>query len=324
MAVIDISTRDRRAAQAWLVKMLDDPVRHCEGFNRWISGAPHRLNYYESLLGDVQIAGRAARNIRTEMGSAQTSTRRRFAPRLVVALVIVLITIFVGRSILTSAVHNPTTDIANVVSTKVGEVRPVALADGSTVTLDTDTVIHTDFTGGVRRIDLKRGRARFDVAHDQSRPFIVRAGDTQVTATGTVFDVSLRRGLAVHLLNGAIDVNVASPSPQAKVLHLRPGEQITLPSPVAMPQVTMAQSGAEQWTASTRSFENARTSEIVAEANLYSTTKILLADPRDGDREVFGEINIRDSSAVANTIATYLNLSVDRSQPGKLILTAQK
>src|SRR5467141_3333611 len=62
------------------------------------------------------------------------------------------------------------------------------LADGSTVTLNTNTILETDLRRRTREIYLRKGEAHFQVAHDRSRPFLVHAGDAVVRAVGTAFE----------------------------------------------------------------------------------------------------------------------------------------
>lgn len=86
-------------------------------------------------------------------------------------------------------------------SSGIGEVREVALPDGSLLLLNTATDVTVDFTRQRRAIHLLRGEALFEVAHDKARPFVVVADDTSITAIGTVF--------AVTVASAQIDVTVA-------------------------------------------------------------------------------------------------------------------
>lgn len=73
--------------------------------------------------------------------------------------------------------------------TAVGEQRSVALSDGSTLRLNTDSVVDVRFVTGERRLELVRGEAQFNVAKDASRPFIVTGAGIEAKALGTVFIV---------------------------------------------------------------------------------------------------------------------------------------
>jgi len=61
-------------------------------------------------------------------------------------------------------------------ATAVGQQRSVTLADGSVVSLNTNTIVETHLQRSIREIYLRQGEAHFQVAHDRSRPFLVHAG----------------------------------------------------------------------------------------------------------------------------------------------------
>jgi transmembrane sensor len=210
--------------------------------------------------------------------------------------------------------------------TKVGEVRTVKLADGSQVVLDTDTAISVAMTADRRDLILKRGRARFIVAHDAARPFFVKAGGMVVRATGTVFDVLFRSNVAVHLIEGGVEVELASQHTRsARKILLRPG-QILAFSHGHEPQtlVIPARRSDEQWVNGVKSFDNVPIREVIAEANSYSDTRIELMPPSLGDREIFADIHIRDIERVAEAISGFLDLDIDRTEKGRLILSPRK
>jgi transmembrane sensor len=71
--------------------------------------------------------------------------------------------------------------------TPVGTIAPVALADGSRITLDSNTQIQVAFGTDRRLIRLDKGKALFEVAKDTSRPMVVEVADKRVTAVGTEF-----------------------------------------------------------------------------------------------------------------------------------------
>src|SRR3984893_8917169 len=91
--------------------------------------------------------------------------------------------------------------------TAIGEQAEVALPDGSSFDLNTDSRIGVDSSQRRRVIRLERGEAFFKVAHDTQRPFWVRAGDYWVRAVGTAFNVYLRpTGLEVTVSEGTVKV----------------------------------------------------------------------------------------------------------------------
>ncbi|MEE8295982.1 MAG: FecR domain-containing protein [Sphingomonadales bacterium] len=93
-------------------------------------------------------------------------------------------------------------------ATEIGEQETVTLADGSLVTLNTNTELRVDYTEGYRHLILSRGEAYFDVAKDQSRPFTVEAGSQSVTALGTQFNILRDNGqITVAVIEGVVAVH---------------------------------------------------------------------------------------------------------------------
>lgn len=57
--------------------------------------------------------------------------------------------------------------------TAKGAQQQIVLADGSTVTLNTDTKLTVEFSRRERSIRLDQGEAWFTISHDKRRPFTV-------------------------------------------------------------------------------------------------------------------------------------------------------
>ena len=92
-------------------------------------------------------------------------------------------------------------------ATDIGERRTITLQDGSTVDLNARSKVRVRFSDGERDVDLLEGQALFGVAHDASRPFIVRSGAAVVRAVGTQFDVYRKRnGTTVTVVEGRVAV----------------------------------------------------------------------------------------------------------------------
>jgi transmembrane sensor len=75
--------------------------------------------------------------------------------------------------------------------TAVGGRESEPLADGSVVTLNTDTQVEVRYSRTSRDVYLIRGEANFEVAHDTAHPFNVHVGGRIVQAVGTAFNVRL-------------------------------------------------------------------------------------------------------------------------------------
>jgi transmembrane sensor len=104
--------------------------------------------------------------------------------------------------------------------TVLGGRRQVVLEDGSTIELNTSTVIRTAVSGVTRDVWLDRGEAFFSINHE-SAPFVVHAGSRLITDLGTRFLVR-REGESVRVAvtDGRVRVteaNTTDPSPTATI-----------------------------------------------------------------------------------------------------------
>jgi len=182
-----------------------------------------------------------------------------------------------------------------VYETGVGEQRVVRLADGSSVSLDTDSRLRVRFGRDERRIELVEGQALFDVTPDAARPFVVTAEDTRVVAVGTVFEVRRREeGVDVTLVSGRVNVSAGM---AAEPRRMTAGQQ-TRVSARGLETSTVDTEAETSWTTGRLIFRNVPLEDAVDEVNRYLTAGIEIDDPsirgvvvsgvfRTGDREAF-------------------------------------
>jgi len=186
---------------------------------------------------------------------------------------------------------------------KLGEQKTIPLEDGSTVLLDTATLIYVEHLETARRIDLVRGRALFSVAHNPERPFIVTAGDLEVRAIGTEFDVSKgeKHKVTVAVLEGLVRVrqkrveekpvlekksetNAMAPYTASEKNELSenivaPGEKILVDTEENSIDVQVADIDyIKAWRNGIFDFDAAPLSEIITEVNRYLHQKIIIGD----------------------------------------------
>ena len=199
------------------------------------------------------------------------------------------------------------------------------LADGSTVALRNGAQIGTEFTASERRVHLEGGRARFTVAHDANRPFVVLAGNSRTTALGTVFEIDLRGAHPrVHLIEGAVEVRS---SPEAEAVRLAPGESAEVeggtPRRIAPAANARSQhrppATAQASTATILEADGLPLGTIIDRANAINSDPIRLADPALGRLQVTGRFQISDSAALARKLAAALALDLAGDDGGYVL-----
>lgn len=96
--------------------------------------------------------------------------------------------------------------------TDLGEQRIVQLTDGSVIQLNTRSTVRVSFGQHSRVIELD-GEATFTVAHDATRPFLVKTHDATAQAVGTKFNVHEENGRTrVAVVEGVVVVTPVAAS----------------------------------------------------------------------------------------------------------------
>ena len=314
----------RGQAADWFARMRGpDAERHRAAFEAWRAAHPnHRAAYdrMELRWGQAGVVGHTPSG-QARGGLPPRPVRRGSAARLALAASLVGIA---GSGVLLWVSQRDAVAPAAVVaqsdlSSPVGTIRRIELPDGSRVVLDTASRLSLAFTAGERRLRLVEGRARFEVAKDATRPFIVVAGEREVVATGTVFEISLLPGAPrVQLIEGAVEVR-AAPGSAVPVRALVPGQQLALDRAEAVPaQVDVP---ATHWASGMLRFENAPLDEVVTALNRYSARKILVADEAARARRVTGNFQPGDPKVLADSLAAALSLNVTVRADGVIVLT---
>lgn len=339
LAWMDSDARIERDAVRWIAEFSNDPEGTEPGLNRWLAGNPRRREIYDTLSAELHKSSGAAHSLRHETSRRSTRTNiyaragRMAAIGIGVAIVVATsIVLFgaTGHAPLREFASNRSPAEAARISTAPGEVKRFRLQDGSSVILDGDSALQVAFEKDRRGIILERGRARFDVAHDAARPFVVSAAGGTVTAKGTLFDVWVRpdRKVRVVLLRGAIDVQSPYPAgPTAKrLIELTPGQRLLYNSaqPTAPRDAEPAPASKAEtaWMNETMDFDYVPLREVLLEANRHSRAQIELADDKLGDIEVFGTFQLRDTARLAHKLADSLELDVVEG-PDRFILAAR-
>ena len=113
------------------------------------------------------------------------------------------------------------------ISTPAGTTTTLTLSDGTQVLLSANSRLEYDkeFTSNKREVTLV-GEARFSVAKDSKRPFIVHTEQIQTQVLGTVFDVKAYPQTIpdVTLYEGSVEVSLNGTSPK----RMQPGEQASI------------------------------------------------------------------------------------------------
>jgi transmembrane sensor len=209
-------------------------------------------------------------------------------------------------------------------TTEIGERRVVALPDGSRISLDSNSGVHVHYSKTARTLELHRGRARFDVAHDVTRPFTVAAGPETVVAVGTSFNVErLGSKVLVTLIQGHIVVKSAAITSTASRLEpplsLTAGEEL-IASQDSKPNISQINlQSATAWEGGQLVFKDVTLAEAVERVNRY-TGKPVMVDPSVAAIRISGVFNAGDVGSFVSAVTSYFPVQATTTSDGNILL----
>jgi len=203
-------------------------------------------------------------------------------------------------------------------------VRQVTLKDGSQVELNLNTELTFSNYKDERRVTLKKGEAFFQVSHDLSHPFVVRAGEGKIRVTGTRFNVWLYEDqVRVNLIEGSVLVtsNAALPGDG---LRLGPAMQAQYRHGDYTPQIsqTYANDNALAWRNGKLVLDNLALNEALPLINRYLSKPLKLADASTGAIRVGGVYNIKELGGLVNTLPKVLPVYLTRNTDGDPVINS--
>jgi transmembrane sensor len=207
--------------------------------------------------------------------------------------------------------------------TAKGENRRLDLADGSHIELAGASRIAVRLDRDARRVTLADGEAAFDVAKDQTRPFLIDAGERTVRVVGTEFDVLRHAGrLRVTVRRGivAVQPSAAGPGVRPILLHVgdqyerRPGETVAVLRRVD-PDAVLA------WREGELVYRDQPLADVVDDLNRYYATPVRLDGPAAAAR-FSGVLKLGPEEAVVERLQAFLQGRVER-RPDGIVLSLE-
>ena len=297
-------------------------------FTEWLEADPANRRAYDEVTRSWEISALAATDptvvtMRTEALMVRPPKQRDFS-RLWGALATAALVLFVftGISLSYPGLVGSARDIAArhdqiTLRTGIGERATATLDDGSTVLLNTNSILEINYTRLRRDVRLVAGQVLFKVAHDTARPFVVAAANHEVVAVGTEFEVRLEgQNVRVALLQGRVRVAPITAGRRggaaAEVAVMTPGEQLVA-SPAGMLVNRANVSELVSWQSGRVRFDNMRLAEAVAEMNRYSRTRIVIDDQAAADIRITGAFRTGQSYSFAQTIGEAFPIDVEQN-----------
>src|SRR6185312_12447348 len=327
----DVSARDLAAFQEWLNRGALHREAIAEYGNLWSEFDALKL------LTAADEAGQGA-----SVGESRPAMLERARPWLAACAAAAIVAATAGGAMFLHA--KPPQQIARAQShpaarhvplptrvayeTPVGGQQKITLADGSTVILNTNSLLEVDFSDKCRDIHLRRGEAYFDVVHDKARPFTVYANHYVVRDIGTAFDVHLSKtGLVeVGVTKGSVEVTPARHGSRlAKSLGIiAAGQRIVLGERVEQSAVVSSAEMVRKlaWRQGELIYTGQPLAEVLADISRYSDIKIELADPALESLPVGGAFRTDQIEAIFAALETNFGIHAQWVDPQHVRFTS--
>ena len=322
---VAVTAEQERAALDWLSVLHDRPDSGDQAtFSRWLHADPAHAEAYAqaqvvwelSEVAGSRLAGEEALVMQRYLSAMNVSKRNRVwqwsSGMAVAACLLLMLGVFAG--------WQPARWIDDLGADYVsapGQVRTLTLADQSRVTLDADSAIAVNFSGGERHVQLRRGVAFFHVTHTGA-PFVVDADGGEARVLGTEFEVRLQPGGAqVTVLSGRVGVKAGKDSAQQ---ILTADQQITYDAGVTDAVHHVDSQARLGWRSGWLSYYKTPLADVVADLRRYYPGQIVLLNSQLGARKISGSFPSQDPQAVLNSLQGVLGFE-QHSVLGLIILS---
>ena len=199
--------------------------------------------------------------------------------------------------------------------TQVGELRSVALPDGSRAELNSNSRIRVRFDDAERRVALVEGEALFSVEKNAARPFVVDAGLGTAVVTGTRFDVR-RDAEQVRVLVESGSVKVAG-ARDATAVPVEAGQGVRIGAAGQADRVEPVDVAATlAWRGGQIRFSNTDLASAVREVSRYRPHPVVLA-PGIEHLTVTSVFQTRDTDAFLTALPHILPVRVRQLPDGR-------
>ena len=311
------------------------------GLNTWLSESPEHAAAYQAIEVTwstlqrtaqdprvLELRHEAARRLMSKPSISRSPLRWAAAAAIVLSLGAALWILIPHAGFELSPLAWLKGDTRNLTAhsyaTKTGDRLSIALADGSHVTLNTETQIDVTFTKTSRTVRLSRGQALFEVAKDKSRPFVVQTARRRLVAVGTAFDVRLDgQQVKVTMLEGTVRAEGTGTDLKLKTT-VTAGEQLIATAQFEDQVLHINPERETSWRHGQVIFENTRLGDAIGELNRYSVRHIVLSDSKLADLRISGTFDTGGTSALVEAVTAYFPIEIDHVDERNVTLKARR
>lgn len=307
----------RKVAIDWFLRMQQADAEHPDRsrFEAWLMADPaHQRAYAEvaDLWQDFDSTSQLERltnamDQRDRIGRQRNMHRRKSLGKAAGVLLVI------GASLLGFRTWQSQPVMQLAATAEIGEMVSQELADGSRITLNAHSDVEIVYYRNKRLVKLNRGEAIFDVARDESRPFIVESGNAEITVLGTRFAVNrLKHLVRVSVDHGSVRVAPRSEGVEGNAsLVLTNGQVGEIRAGGALSRVNRPAADGFGFANGMINFDKAGLEEIAETLSRYRKPEVRVRQPLANDASITAFIKTTDIESFLSSLPYMAPVAVE-------------
>lgn len=221
--------------------------------------------------------------------------------------------------------------------TRLGQHNDIQLPDGSRLLVNTNSLVHVQYTRDARLFFLERGELNIEVAPNPEYPLKVIAQDKIVQAVGTAFNVRIFNEREVELLvtHGKVLVakkdsrsanKISSEKIAAGAIAVSSGEKIILGSQDEhIAKIEAADIAAElSWREGNLVFRGETLEQALGEISRYTSVEFEISDVTIKEQRIAGLFKAGDVDGLLVALEQNFHIYNERLEHNRIRLSAEK
>lgn len=305
------------AAADWHERMRNAPdAGTCQGFDAWLGASDAHVDAYDCVCAAQRDAAALANETALLALRHEAIKRAMLAPpgrRLRKGAIAAGLLLFAAAPLAALGYEQwfarpAPAPFEHTFRTAIGQQTDVALPDGSTVRLDTNSQLRVVFTARERRVVLD-GQGWFEVK-DAPRPFLIKAADRELNATPGRFDVRTDPGqVRAFADSGTLSLAAGSSS-----IALGDGKLLTVRGEEASIRRLQEPTSFTGWRNGMLLFDDVPLAAAVGELNRYRRQAIGIADAQAAALRISGSFRTAETPAFVDALKAGFPVRVRQGQ----------
>lgn len=294
----------KNEATEWIIRLNSGKINKRDKlkFSEWLMQSEQHKIAFDEQLSIYELTG--ALSPLSELEKKRTSLLQPWSlaiPFAAAAIVIVTLILFTSKS-LSPLLHY---------ESEIGQIREISLSDNSHMFLNTNTSASVTYDKTIRKVELHRGEAFFDVVSDPDKPFIVSTKRASFTAIGTAFSVYKKeQETELRVTQGTVAVTTNSTTKEARYIHAGEYARVSK-SGVQVDQLSEKHLEIH-WLNRHIKFDSTPMIEVINELNRYLSTPVSLTEEELGETLVTGGFNLAEPEATLSALLASFDLYINQ------------